>query len=936
MSTRYLDALFNPKSICILGASERAQNLGGMVLRNILASDYPGKLMVINSSEYEQVHGIECVTKVSKMPFSPDLAIVCTPPETVPGLMKQLGKAGVKTAMVLTGGLSRTHSKSGRPLMYSVRDAAKKSGIRILGPNTIGLMVPKNNLNATYAHMGILPGKIAFIGQSGTIASTVIDWAFSRGIGFSHFLTLGDGIDIDPDDLIDYLAQDRSTKAILLHFETISSPSRFISAVRAASRGKLVIGVKSGRVPEAQWEPTTLPDGVVNGDDVYDAVMRRAGILRVQGLDEMFDALETLTRMKPIRQEHLAILCNGFGPGVLAVDKLASLGGELTELTPETIDAFKEILPAYWTGRNPIDLDYDAGPQRYEQAISILEKDYSITNVLVMFAPSLTEDSLQIADVVLRKAKKSRLNIFTCWLGKSTIRDARQAFFEAGTPTFSSPEKAIKAFMHQVNHNRTQKLLKETPSSYSDHSVDRSHARKVVANAFKRKRKSLSNEEAHQVISDYGIPVVKTWYCDDIDEVIEVHKKLGDAVDISLLHAQASHPFLEEKTGRGRYKATLRKLHDDETIKQSCQLLFTQYKEHFPNSGFLGYAVQASHQHIGGLGFSLGITRDPVFGPLVVCGAAGASVNVMSDRRLALPPLNMVLAKDLLRQTHMYKLLKEYSYQPEKDIEAVCQTLITLSMIVIEIPEIRGLEILPLLFDRRGAVAADVAIDIGKPAKLSIQPYPEELCEWVTLPKSRRKVILRPIKAEDEPAHVEFHNRLSPESIRFRFFHFRKSFSHDELVQMVQIDYDREMVFIASAPLTAEDNAPEETLGVVRAWTDADNLQCEFAVIVRDDMKGERLGMTLMHKVIDYCKSRGTVEMIGSVLPDNNPMLSLARKLGFTTEYNKEEEVMDLRLPLNKVSHDWQRKRLHPESYVEEKNKGKGFSLDLDSSDLGI
>lgn len=296
-------------------------------------------------------------------------------------------------------------------------------------------------------------------------------------------------MDIDPDDLIDYLAQDRSTKAILFHFETINNPSRFISAVRAASRGKLVIGVKSGRVPESQWETNVLPDGIVNGDDIYEAVMRRAGILRVQGLDEMFDALETLTRMKPVKQEHLVILCNGFGPGVLAVDKLASLGGELTDLSPETIEAFQQLLPPYWTKRNPIDLDYDASPTRYEQALTILEKDLSVSNVLVMFAPSLTEDSLQIADTIVNKASKSRLNIFTCWLGKSTIREARHAFFDSGIPTFSSPEKAVKAFMHQVNHNRTQKLLRETPSSYVDHMQDRSHARHLVANAVRQGHK---------------------------------------------------------------------------------------------------------------------------------------------------------------------------------------------------------------------------------------------------------------------------------------------------------------------------------------------------------------------------------------------------------------------------------------------------------------
>ncbi|UZE97569.1 bifunctional acetate--CoA ligase family protein/GNAT family N-acetyltransferase [Alkalimarinus alittae] len=908
MSTRHLDALFNPKSIVILGASERSLNLGGIVLRNLLSSEYPGQLLVVNPNEYDNVHGIPCVKKVTKMPFTPDLAIVCTPPESVPRDIKKLGQMGVKTAMILTGGLSRTHSKSGRPLMYSVRDAAKKSGIRILGPNTIGIMAPRNKVNATYLHMGALPGKIAFIGQSGTIASAVVDWAFSRGVGFSHFLTLGDSMDIEPDDLMDYLAQDRHTKAILLHIEMIRSPARFISAVRAASRGKLVIGIKSGRVPESQWEPVPLADGITNGDAVFDALFRRAGMLRVNGADEMFDALETLTRMKPVKKDTLVIMSNGLGPNVLAVDRLANLGGELAELSEQTIDAIAELMPPYWTRKNPIDLNYDASPETYAAVMDILAKDKGVSNVLVMYAPSLTEDSLQIADSVITKAKRARLNIFTCWLGQSTVLDAREAFFEAGIPTFFSPEKAIKAFMHLVNHQRSQRLLRETPSTYIEYAPNRVSAKKIVHNALQSGRNHLSNGEARQLITDYGVPTVETWYCDDVEEVVDVFKKVGGPINITLLHEKSSHPFLEEKTGRGRYKTTIRRLNEEHAIISSCGELFEQYKEHFPNSGFLGYSVHCSHQHIGGLGFSLGITRDPNFGPLVVCGAAGASVNVMTDRRVALPPLNMVLAKDLLSQTYMYQLLKEYSYRPAQDIQAVCETLITLSQIVVDIPEIKGLEILPLLFNKDGVVAVDIAIDLGLPAKLSIQPYPAELAEWITLPLSKRRVQVRPIIAEDEPAHIDFHLKQSPESIRFRFFHYRKSFSHEELAQMVQIDYDREMVFVAT--VAKDDGSGNETLGTVRVWTDSDNLQCEFAVIVSDELKGERLGFTLMTKMIEYCKSRGTVEMIGSVLPDNKPMLRLAEKLGFESKWDPEEEVMALRLPLNVPKDEWQKEQL--------------------------
>jgi acetyltransferase len=916
VSTKHLRALFNPESIAVFGASERSKSLGGMVLRNLIATGFEGQLVTVNLHDYNHVHGTKCVKRVSKLPFVPDLAIVCTPPDTVARLVKQLGKLGTKTAMILTGGLSRTHSLTGRPLMYLVRDAARKAGIRLLGPNTIGVMSPHNKLNATYAHMGVIPGKIAFIGQSGTIANSIIDWAFSRGVGFSQFLTLGDCVDIAPDDLIDYLAQDKHTKAILLHIEHIPSPARFISAVRSASRAKLVIAVKSGRVSESQWKYEDLPPGIVKSDPIYDAVFRRAGVLRVNGTDEMFDALETLNRMKTIRQEPLTIISNGLGPTVLAVDKLFALNGHLATLSDDTLKKLEKLLPAYWTRKNPVDLNYDASPELYGQVLDILAQDKNCSNVLVMYAPSLIEYPQKIAQSVIQHGKKSRLNIITTWMGQSTVKSSRDLFFDAGTPTYSTPEKAIKAFMYQVNHKRNQAMLKETPMYYHENNDQVDVAAEIIAKALQKKRNHLTNQEARELITAYGIPTSETYYCDDVEEILEIYRELQSPINITLLHEKSCHPFLEEKTGRGRYKTTMKRLNDEHAIQNSCKILLQQYEAHFKGSGFLGYAVHKTDQHIGGLGFSLGITRDPVFGPLVVCGAAGANVNVISDRRVALPPLNLVLAKDLLCQTYMYQLLVEYSYHPEQDIQSVCKTLISLSKIVIDNPNIRGLEILPLLFNKHGVVAADVAVDLAEPAQFSIQPYPAHLSEKVELPKSGRIVEIRPIRSEDEPAHIEFHSQLSNESIRFRFFHYRKSLTHDELVQMVQIDYNREMAFIATSPkkrqelISQHGKVKHETLGVVRTWTDADNLQAEFAVIIRDDMKGEGLGRSLMEKMIAYCKSRGTLEMIGSVLPNNTPMLKLAEKLGFEVYYDEEEEVMALRLPLNIISNEWQQKRL--------------------------
>ncbi|MBL1272482.1 MAG: GNAT family N-acetyltransferase [Oceanospirillales bacterium] len=909
MSTRYLESLFNPASIAVIGASERSDNLGGMVLRNLMSGGYPGKLLVVNQNDYDNVHGVPCVKKVAKMGFSPDLAIVCTPPDTVAKTIRRLGEAGVRTAIVMTGGMSRTHSKTGKPLMYSVREAAKETGIRVLGPNTIGLIVPARSLNATYAHMGVLPGRVAFVGQSGTIASSVIDWAFARGVGFSYFLTLGDGMDIDHDDLIDYLAQDTQTRAILLHIEHIPNARRFMSAVRVASRTKPVIAVKSGRVPESEWLPHELPDGIRRSDPIYDAMLQRAGVLRVDGLGQMFDALETLTRMRPLRRESLAIMANGVGPGVLAVDRLADLGGELARLSETSISALAELLPPYWTRKNPIDLNYDASPELYGKAIKILAKDPEVANVLVMYAPSLTEDSLQIADAVVQAAKGTRLNIFTCWLGQSTVMEAREEFYRAGLPSFFNPEKAVVAFMQHVRHQRVQRLLTETPESFTDHFSDHAKPRRVVANALRSGRKHLSSREARDVVRDYGINAIETVYCDDVDEVLEAFSVERRPVDVTIVHEQGCHPFQALTVAQRRYKGTVQKLNSENAIIDACRFLMEEYQKHFPDSGFLGFAMQRSYQHVGGIEFSVGITRDAQFGPLVVCGASGAHINVMTDRQIALPPLNMVLARELLRRTYMYKLLREHSLKPESDIRAVSETLVTLSQIVIDIPEIRGLEISPLLFNEQGAVAVNIAINLSEtPGRPIIQPYPRELEEWLVLPKSGRRVIIRPALAEDEPSHRVFHELQSPESIRYRFFQYRKHFSREDVAQMVQIDYDREMVFIANAP--KEDGGGEETLGTVRTWTDADNLQCEFAVMVHDKMKGEGLGVALMQKMIDYCRARGTVEMVGNVLADNRPMLQLAEHMGFEVKYNLEEEVMDLRLVLNEPENDWQKERL--------------------------
>jgi len=953
LSTRYLEALCHPNSIVVIGASERTLNLGGVVLRNIQSGGFQGKLMVVNRKGYDRVHDVECVKKISQLPFRPDMAIVCTPPTTVPSIVLQLGQLNVRVAIILTGGLSRIYSHSGRPLICSIQERAQKSGLRILGPETTGIIVPHHHLNATFMHMGISPGKIAYIGQSTAVTNAIIDWAVSRGIGFSYMTTLGEGVDIQLEDLIDYFSQDRKTRAILLHIESISSPRRYISAVRAVSRGKPVIAVKSGRFPESQGKPMELPAGCADGDKIYDAVLKRAGVLRVNGADEMIDAMETLTRMKTVFGETLHIVSNGLGPSVLAADRLLSLGGEIGQLDSATIDKLSEHLPAYWTRRNPIDLDYTAGPALFKTVLEILSQDLRVCNVLVLFAPAINEDSLQVADAVIQFSKKTHLNVLTCWMGKSSAQESKDAFYVNGVPSYTTPDKAVKALMYMINHQRSQKVLRQTPVSYKDPNVNHLRLKKTVNNVFQSGRRFLSNEEVRNILLEYEMPLLDTFYCETVEDVVATADSIGKPVTVRVLHTEGGMPYRGEYTNKGRFRGRVKGVLGETKVRQACQNLIERYPLFYPDSHFMGYAVQASFPFSGGVGFSIGVTRDPLFGPLIVCGAAGVGFSVVKDRFIALPPLNMVLARDLLNQTQMMTILKSQSYHPAQDINKFCEILVVLSRITVDLPQIKNLEIVPFYFEKDGPVAVNAAIELGEPVPSAILPYPQELKEWIMLPVSKRKVELRPVRGEDEPAHNEFVGSLSPETIRYRFFHYRKSFTHDDLVQMLQIDYDREMAFIAcelvqaenraniqaengddsvestkpvSAKLKASENgvkylgtgdhlpaaskpAREMTLGVVRAWTDSDNLQCEFAIVIRDDVKGEGLGWIMMRKIIEYCRERGTVEMIGSVLPDNKPMIVLAQKLGFAVKYDEDEEVMALKLPLNQPD-EWQAERL--------------------------
>ncbi|MDO6513111.1 bifunctional acetate--CoA ligase family protein/GNAT family N-acetyltransferase [Neptuniibacter sp. 2_MG-2023] len=911
MATKYLKRFFKPASIAVFGASAREDSMGGIVIQNLLESGFKGSIYAVNRHEYDEVHGVPCFKTLSDLPEMPDLAIVCSPPETVADLIRGLGVSMVKAAMILTGGLSMMKDETHRSLRDEVREVAKPYGIRIMGPDCMGMLVPGHNMNASYSHVNILKGKVAYIGQSGILGTAMIDWATGQEIGFSHFLTLGDGADVDLPSVIDYLAQDPYTHAILLQLNRVDGSARdFISAVRSASRNKLVLVLKNDTFIGAK-SATKLAEGIYDDDLVYDAALRRAGVVRVKRSDELFNALETLTRMKPMRGERLAILCNGTGPNALATEQLFKHRGKLAELTDETLDALAEILPTHWNRSNPVDLNSDARPERFAEAVRLLTKDKNVDAVLMLHAPTRMASSVETADAVIQIAKKTPRNILTCFMGRATAIEARNHCNSAGISTFLTPEESVDAFMHMVDFHRNQEVMRQTPPPYMEQSSPHHiRARQLVQDALTEERDYLRHEEAIELLDLYDIPVANTFYCDSIDDVVKCAQKIEGSVQVKALHKQNVYPFSYDETGRQRWKEIVQDLFSSAEVEHATTQLSYRMGEVYPAEHLMGFCVQQMKRGFQSLQINVGITRDPTFGPVIFFGVGGHTVDVLADRHVMLPPLNLALASELISQSRLCQIIEENSYRPELDLQQLANLLLKLSEMIVDLPNLKGLEINPMLVNKSGLLVMDVAVSLSaKAGCLSISPYPEHLTEKISLKRSGRKAIIRAIRGEDEPNHLEFYNKLSPQSIRLRYFYSRGIPTHQELANWTQIDYDREMAFIITAP--REDGEGMETLGVVRAVTDADNVQAEFSVVIRDDLQGEGLGVALMNKVIEYCKSRGTLQITGSTLPNNKGMQNLAKKLGFTNSYNAEEEVVDMKMMLNDPLEDWQRLRLN-------------------------
>lgn len=896
MSVRNLEHLFAPKSVALIGASERPGSLGATLLHNLLAGSFKGEVLFVNP-KYQQLAGRPCHADVSALPSVPALAVICTPPATVPAIVRQLGERGTRAAVVLSSGLAAerglARGKGGRSLRQAMLDAAHPYLLRLLGPNSAGLLAPGLGLNASVATSGALPGRIAFVSQSGALMVGLLDWARTRGIGFSHFIALGDAADVDVGDVLDYLASDGGTSAILLYLQDLRYARKFMSAARAAARSKPVLVLKAGREDDPAPAAASESGALASRDDVFDAAIRRAGMLRVYTTDQLFSAAETLAYARPLHGERLAIVSNGAGPGVLARDALAYGGGVEAVFSEAACARLDALLAPGWRRGNVVDLQGRAAPELYRETLDILLQDPAVDAVLAIQSPTATVASRDVANAIAPLVRSASKTLLSCWLGGAAVSEARAIASGARLPAFRTPEDAVAGFLQLVHYRRNQNLLMEVPPSMAGTvTPDRAAARALVREAIAGGRYLLSDPETKAILRTYGMAVVETRQAATVDHAVHAALRIGFPVAVKILTPDVMH--------KSDFGGVALDLDSEEGVRAAATRMRRRLAELFPQARFEGYSVQAMVRRTNAHELIAGAALDPVFGPVIVFGQGGVTVEVTDDHSVGLPPLNLVLARDLVDRTRVAKLLAGYRNRPAVNMDAVLATLVQVSRMVCDIPEIVELDLNPLLADSRGAVVLDARMRLALADRsgstldrLAIRPYPRELEE--TIAWQGGSLLLRPIRPEDGPAHLAFFDALTPDDVRYRMFVRVRELQPSQLARFTQIDYDREMAFIATRP-NAQGVA--ETLAVGRVVADPDNITAEFAVTVRSDLKGMGLGKIMMRKLIDYCRARGTREIVGEALPQNSRITGLARSLGFTVKSSGLEGMREMRLVL--------------------------------------
>ncbi len=878
-----LDKIFNPNTVAVIGASNTEGSVGYELIRNLVGSGFKGTVYPINF-KHKSIYGVRSYSKLSETRDEIDLAVIATPAHTVPDLVKECGEYGVGGIVIISAGFMEAGDE-GHKMSDIILGYARKYKMRIIGPNCLGFIKPSIKLNVSFANKMALPGKIALISQSGALCTAILDWSVEQNVGFSHFVSIGSMIDVGFHDLIDYFGNDPNTSSIVIYMESLTNTRKFMSAARAFARNKPIIVLKAGK-SDAGAKVALSHTGTLAGNDIaFDAAFKRAGIIPVDTIEQLFNAAQSLAMQPRPQGDRLAIITNAGGPGVLATDHLIKQNGKLAQLSEETMKKLDAVLPKVWSHGNPIDVLGDATSERYKAATEIILQDSNVDGVLIILTPQAMTHPDLIAREVVTVAGSSKKPILASWMGEGDVAEGCEILENGNIPVFRIPENAVNTFMNMVSYTRNIEALYETPSTIPHvftPETDKSY--ELIRSVMDENRFVLTEDEAKDLLDLYDIPIARHQLAATEEEALKVCEEIGYPVVMKI-----ASPDITHKTDVGGVVVNIRKPED---AKEAFNGILNSAKAAKPEANILGVLVEQMVSKKYEL--IIGSKKDPIFGPVIVFGMGGVAVEVFKDLNVGLPPLNMVLAKRLIEETKIYRLLKGYRGMDSVDIESIQFLLYKFAYLVMDFPQIKEIDINPFVVDEEGGVVLDAKVVLDEnvtPERirnydhLVITPYPKELVSMWTM-RNGEEVKIRPIRPEDEPMEKEMFGKLSKQTQYFRFFGYLGQVTHEMLTRYTQIDYDREIALIARI---IDKDGEKKMIGVVRIVSDPDGEAAEFAIVIADKWQGYGLGNKFMDTIIKVAARRGIRKIYANVLQSNSTMLHMFRKRGFTIKQADEE-----------------------------------------------